>query len=53
MPDELRLSRRRLLYFPGEPENDRDGIFSPDLLLSGVRDTAGTRRGSFTFVLEA
>ena len=41
------------LYFPGEPENDRDGIFSPDLLLSGVHDTAGTRRGSFTFVLEA
>ena len=40
------------LYFPGEPENDRDGIFSPELLLSGVRDTAGTRRGSFTFVLE-
>ena len=40
------------LYFPGEPENDRDGIFSPDLLLSGVRDSGGTRRGSFTFVLE-
>jgi protocatechuate 3,4-dioxygenase beta subunit len=39
------------LYFPGEPENDRDGIFSPDLLLSGVHDTAGARRGSFTFVL--
>jgi protocatechuate 3,4-dioxygenase beta subunit len=41
------------LYFPGEPENDRDGLFSPALLLSGVHDTAGTRRGSFTFVLEA
>ena len=40
------------LYFPGEPENDRDGIFSPELLLSGVRDSGGTRRGSFTFVLE-
>jgi hypothetical protein len=39
------------LYFPGEPGNDRDGIFSPDLLLSDVHDTAGTRRGSFTFVL--
>jgi protocatechuate 3,4-dioxygenase beta subunit len=39
------------LYFPGEAENDRDGIFSPELLLSSVRDTAGTRRGSFTFVL--
>jgi protocatechuate 3,4-dioxygenase beta subunit len=41
------------LYFPGEPENDRDGIFSPYLLLSGVHDTAGTRRGSFSFVLKA
>ena len=39
------------LYFPGEPENDRDGIFSPELLLSDVHDTAATRRGSFTFVL--
>jgi len=39
------------LYFPDEPENDRDGIFSPELLLSDVRDTGGTRRGSFTFVL--
>ena len=40
------------LYFPGEPENDRDGIFSPELLLGDVRDVGGTRRGSFTFVLE-
>jgi len=40
------------LYFPGEPENDRDGIFSPELLLSGVSGSAGTRRGSFTFVLQ-
>jgi protocatechuate 3,4-dioxygenase beta subunit len=40
------------LYFPGEPENDRDGIFSPELLLGDVRDAGGTRRGSFTFVLE-
>src|SRR5829696_10456338 len=39
------------LYFPGEPENDRDGIFSPELLLSDVHDAAGTRRGSFSFVL--
>jgi len=39
------------LYFPGEPENDRDGIFSPELLLADVRDTGGARRGSFTFVL--
>jgi protocatechuate 3,4-dioxygenase beta subunit len=40
------------LYFPGEPENDRDGIFSPDLLLGDVRDTGDTRRASFTFVLD-
>jgi intradiol ring-cleaving dioxygenase-like protein len=40
------------LYFPDEPENDRDGIFSPELLLADVRDVGGTRRGSFTFVLQ-
>jgi protocatechuate 3,4-dioxygenase beta subunit len=40
------------LYFPGEPENERDGIFSPELLLADVRDAGGARRGSFTFVLE-
>jgi hypothetical protein len=39
------------LYFPGEPANDRDGIFSPELLLGDVRDIGGARRGSFTFVL--
>jgi protocatechuate 3,4-dioxygenase beta subunit len=40
------------LYFPGEPGNDRDGIFSPELLLSDVRDAGGTRQARFTFVLE-
>jgi hypothetical protein len=40
------------LYFPGEPANDRDGIFRPELLLGGVRDRGDTRQGSFTFVLE-
>jgi protocatechuate 3,4-dioxygenase beta subunit len=40
------------LYFPGEPENDRDGIFSPELLLGDVREVGGTRWGLFTFVLE-
>jgi protocatechuate 3,4-dioxygenase beta subunit len=40
------------LYFPDEPDNDRDGIFRPELLLSDVRDTGDTRQGSFTFVLE-
>jgi protocatechuate 3,4-dioxygenase beta subunit len=40
------------LYFPGQPENERDGIFSSELLLADVRDAGGARRGSFTFVLE-
>ena len=40
------------LYFPGEPDNDRDGIFQPELLLGDVRDSGGTRQASFTFVLE-
>jgi protocatechuate 3,4-dioxygenase beta subunit len=40
------------LYFPGEPSNDRDGIFQPELQLGDVRDSGGTRRASFTFVLE-
>jgi protocatechuate 3,4-dioxygenase beta subunit len=40
------------LYFPGEPENERDGIFQQELLLGGVRDRNGTREASFTFVLE-
>jgi hypothetical protein len=39
------------LYFPGEPANDRDGIFSPELLLGDVRDVGGARQGSVTFVL--
>ena len=40
------------LYFPGEPANDRDGIFRPELLLAAVRDRGDTRQASFTFVLE-
>jgi protocatechuate 3,4-dioxygenase beta subunit len=40
------------LYFPGEPDNDRDGIFSPELVLADVRDSGDTRQASFTFVLE-
>jgi protocatechuate 3,4-dioxygenase beta subunit len=40
------------LYFPGEPANDRDGIFRPELLLADVHDRGDTRQGSFTFVLE-
>ena len=40
------------LYFPGEPANDRDGIFRPELLLAAGRDRGDTRQASFTFVLE-
>jgi protocatechuate 3,4-dioxygenase beta subunit len=40
------------LYFPGEPRNARDRIFSPALLMD-VRDTASSRMGTFTFVVEA
>ncbi|HEX2372665.1 MAG TPA: hypothetical protein VHO93_01670 [Actinomycetota bacterium] len=40
------------LYFPGEPANDRDGIFQPELLLGDVRDRGDRREASFTFVLE-
>jgi protocatechuate 3,4-dioxygenase beta subunit len=39
------------LYFPGEPANERDGIFSPELLLGDVRDRGDRRAASFTFVL--
>jgi protocatechuate 3,4-dioxygenase beta subunit len=39
------------LYFPGEPANERDGIFSPELLLSDVRERGDRRTASFTFVL--
>jgi protocatechuate 3,4-dioxygenase beta subunit len=38
------------LYFPGEPGNQRDGIFSPRLLMK-VQEGAGARQGAFTFVL--
>jgi protocatechuate 3,4-dioxygenase beta subunit len=38
------------LYFPGEPENRRDGIFNPKLLLD--LDEAGGKTGRFDFVVE-
>jgi protocatechuate 3,4-dioxygenase beta subunit len=41
------------LYFPGEADNDGDGLFQPELLLTGVRDRGGIRQAGFTFVLEA
>jgi protocatechuate 3,4-dioxygenase beta subunit len=39
------------LYFPDEPANERDGIFSPDLQLGDVRERGDRRTASFTFVL--
>jgi protocatechuate 3,4-dioxygenase beta subunit len=38
------------LYFPGEPENRRDGIFNPKLLMA-VNDSANVKAASFDFVL--
>ncbi len=39
------------LYFPGEPRNQTDGIFNAKLLMA-VRDGAGGRLATFTFVLD-
>jgi protocatechuate 3,4-dioxygenase beta subunit len=39
------------LYFPGEPDNASDGIYS-DALLMDVADTAGGKSATFTFVLD-
>jgi len=38
------------LYFPGEPQNRRDGLFDPALLVA-VRDTADGKVAEFDFVL--
>jgi protocatechuate 3,4-dioxygenase beta subunit len=38
------------LYFPGEPQNRRDGIFNEKLLLN-VRDTSDGKFGRFDFVI--
>ena len=50
-PDQPALTTQ--LYFPDEPENDRDGIFDPALVLD-VRDAedGDGRVGSFSFVLD-
>ena len=40
------------LYFPGEPANDRDGIFDSALLME-VKDKGDAKEGTFTFVLPA
>ena len=38
------------LYFPGEPANDRDGIFNSALVMD-VQDDAAGKVGAFNFVL--
>jgi protocatechuate 3,4-dioxygenase beta subunit len=38
------------LYFPGEPLNESDGIFSPELLMD-VQEAAEGQQASFNFVL--
>jgi protocatechuate 3,4-dioxygenase beta subunit len=40
------------LYFPGEPQNATDWIFSRELVMK-VEDAAGGRVGKFNFVLDA
>jgi len=39
------------LYFPGEPENNRDFIFNPKLVVA-LRNSAGAKAASFDFVLD-
>jgi protocatechuate 3,4-dioxygenase beta subunit len=39
------------LYFPGEPSNQSDGLFMPELQVE-QRDSGGARQASFGFVLE-
>jgi protocatechuate 3,4-dioxygenase beta subunit len=39
------------LYFPGEPQNQSDGIFRPECLLD-VQDVQDGKLGSFNFVLQ-
>jgi protocatechuate 3,4-dioxygenase beta subunit len=40
------------LYFPGEPENKKDGIFNPKLVMA-IRESAGAKAASFDFVVQA
>lgn len=39
------------LYFPGEPANERDRIFRPELLMD-VQDSGDGKVGTFNFVLQ-
>jgi len=47
-PDQPILTSQ--LYFPGEPENARDGIYRPELEMV-VQDVANGKSASFNFVL--
>jgi protocatechuate 3,4-dioxygenase beta subunit len=38
------------LYFPGEPHNDSDSIFSPALLMQ-VQNTTNGQLATFNFIL--
>jgi protocatechuate 3,4-dioxygenase beta subunit len=40
------------LYFPGEPRNQRDGLFIPELLMA-LDGKSAPRQGRFHFVLDA
>ncbi len=40
------------LYFPGEADNDRDGIFRPELVME-AREVAGRKEATFNFVVAA
>ena len=40
------------LYFPGEPRNQRDGIYRPELLLDVQDQPDGSKLGQFDFVLD-
>ncbi len=39
------------LYFPGEPRNDADGIYRPELLMD-VQDMGEGKSGAFNFILD-
>ena len=48
-PSRLVLTTQ--LYFPGEPENKRDSIFNPKLVIA-LSASAGAKTASFDFVLD-
>jgi protocatechuate 3,4-dioxygenase beta subunit len=39
------------LYFPGEPRNQRDGLYQPELAMR-MTDHGATRQGAFHFLLD-